>query len=110
MKVSSTTIVAVLASLALANPVELEARADHAKVTTFSDNLCKNGPRVFEITGSGSKRCNPVKNARSIKVQDKRGCTIKTWSGSNCKGQSFKIPDGDLDCHSVLHASVQILC
>ncbi|KAJ0329735.1 hypothetical protein COL922a_012696 [Colletotrichum nupharicola] len=111
MQFSVTTVMtAALASLALANPVQLESRQDHSKVSSFSDDLCTNGEQVFEVTGVGARRCIPVSNKRSIKVADKHGCTIKTWSGSNCGGSDFTLPDGDLDCHSVLHAAVEIIC
>lgn len=39
-----------------------------------------------------------------------RGCTIKTWSGANCHGSSWTMPDADFGCHSVLHAAVSIEC
>ncbi|KAI8296801.1 hypothetical protein K4K56_000073 [Colletotrichum sp. SAR 10_98] len=72
MQFSTVTIMAfVYASLALANPVQLESRQDHSKVSSFSDDLCTNGEQVFEVTGVGARRCIPVSNKRS-KVADKR--------------------------------------
>lgn len=69
---TATIITAVFASLALANPVQLESRQDHSKVSSFSDDLCTNGEQVFEVTGVGARRCIPISNKRSIKVADKR--------------------------------------
>ncbi|OHF00752.1 hypothetical protein CORC01_04069 [Colletotrichum orchidophilum] len=103
-------IASLFAAVALANPANLEVRNDWAKVVSFSDDLCTTGQSTFEVTGSGAYRCIPVTNKRSIKALEKRGCTIKTFSGSNCRGSHFTIPDGDLECHSVLHAAVEISC
>ncbi|KAK1622448.1 hypothetical protein BDP81DRAFT_455253 [Colletotrichum phormii] len=110
MHFSTFAMITSLATMAIANPVNLEVRDDWAKVVSFSDDLCNADQSTFEVTGSGAYRCIPVTNKRSIKVLQKRDCTIKTFSGSNCRGSHFTLPDGDLDCHSVLHASVEISC
>ncbi|UQC75163.1 uncharacterized protein CLUP02_01816 [Colletotrichum lupini] len=90
-----------LATFVIANSVDLEVRDNWAKVVSFSDDLCNSDQSTFEVTGSAIH----FTNKRSIKVLQKSDCTIKTFSGSNCGGSHFNLPDGDLDCHSVLHAS-----
>ncbi|TDZ17433.1 hypothetical protein Cob_v009397 [Colletotrichum orbiculare MAFF 240422] len=82
----------------------------HAKVSSFSTDLCGGEESVFEVTGSGAYRCIRVSDKCSIKVADKRECTITTWSGADCRGSHSTLPDGSLNCHSVLHASVEIKC
>ncbi|KAF6805538.1 hypothetical protein CSOJ01_09407 [Colletotrichum sojae] len=102
-------LTAVFASATSASPVEM-LQADHAKVSSFATDLCGGESGTYEVTGSGSYRCIDVTNRRSIKVADKRGCTIKTWSAHGCLGSSWQVPDGDLDCHSVLHGAISLSC
>ncbi|KAI3556383.1 hypothetical protein CABS03_03444 [Colletotrichum abscissum] len=104
------TSITSLATSVITNPVDLKVRDNWAKVVSFSNNLCNSDQSTFEVTGSGTYRCIPITNKRSIKVLQKSNCTIKTFSGSNCGSSHFNLPDGDLDCHSVLHASVEMSC
>ncbi|PVI01418.1 hypothetical protein DM02DRAFT_502816, partial [Periconia macrospinosa] len=79
-----------------------------ANVRMFAGDTCNGATNQFSVSGSGSNRCVPVPAARrSISVTGS-GCATITWSGTNCQGNSFKIPDSA--CHSVLYGSVSVQC
>ncbi|KAI1924229.1 hypothetical protein LOZ58_001244 [Ophidiomyces ophidiicola] len=81
---------------------------DEAKVEMFSSDTCGGAVDSAMVVGSGSYRCIAVTNKRSIKAPVLNGCEVRTFSGNNCRGSNFRLPDRD--CHSVLYASVEIKC
>ncbi|KAI1080977.1 hypothetical protein F5B20DRAFT_579802 [Whalleya microplaca] len=105
------TTTALLTSLvASAMGVVAKPLESKAEVHTFAGDNCDGKDDPTALTGSGSYRCIAVSGKRSIRAPEKKGCNIKTFSGSDCKGSSWKVPDGDVGCHSVLFASVEIQC
>ncbi|KAF7175247.1 hypothetical protein CNMCM7691_007287 [Aspergillus felis] len=75
----------------------------------YETDSCGGTDDSFAITSTGSQRCVPVpSNKRSIRVTDNSSCIITTWSGGDCKGLSFRVPD--TDCHSVLYSAVSVYC
>ncbi|KAF7126241.1 hypothetical protein CNMCM5793_002736 [Aspergillus hiratsukae] len=74
----------------------------------YETDTCGGVDDSFAITSAGSQRCVPVpSNKRSIRVID-NSCIITTWSGGDCRGSSFRVPD--TTCHSVLYAAVSVYC
>jgi len=106
-------LVSALAAFTTAAPVEgttevVGSPLDRsAQVTFYHGDTCDNRADGVNLQGSGSYRCIPIGNVRSISASGS-GCTVKTWSGNNCHGNNFKVPDAS--CHSVLYASVSIQC
>jgi hypothetical protein len=105
-----------LAAFTTASPIEATtastAAADATQDRTsnvhfWHGDTCNNSAGGANVVGSGSKRCVPVKNVRSISASGS-GCTVRTWSGNDCKGSNFRVPDSG--CHSVLYGSVSIDC
>lgn len=133
---TATILASCFASMAIANPIQAEAIAtpahldsreeDWGKVLSFSGDLCNGVSSTLEVLGSGSFRCIAIGGGSIQDVQKRyvhysvperyqvtnksRGCTIKTWSGADCHGSSWTMPDADFGCHSVLHAAVSISC
>ncbi|KAF2799294.1 hypothetical protein K505DRAFT_371118 [Melanomma pulvis-pyrius CBS 109.77] len=109
---TTAILTTLLASLALATPApspNLEAREDWGKVVSFTGDLCNGVSTTVELLGSGANRCVAI-GGGSVQDIQKRGCTIKTWSGADCHGSSWTMPDADFGCHSVLHAAISIEC
>ncbi|RHZ68950.1 hypothetical protein CDV55_101907 [Aspergillus turcosus] len=74
----------------------------------YETDTCGGADDSFAIASAGSQRCVPVpSNKRSIRVLD-NSCIVTTWSGSDCRGLSFRVPD--TTCHSVLYAAVSVYC
>ncbi|KAI9154720.1 hypothetical protein HJFPF1_07277 [Paramyrothecium foliicola] len=111
-------LIALFSSLAVAAPapaadaevaVERSPNAEgllgQATVRVYRSDTCTN--LVEEVTiFQGGQRCIPYTNVRSIDV-NQSGCTIKTWSGNNCRGSQYTARNG---CNSVLYASISINC
>ncbi|KAL2793067.1 hypothetical protein BJX66DRAFT_339126 [Aspergillus keveii] len=94
--------------LRLRDPAPLEARDDTANVRMFSGDTCGGAEQSFSVSGSGTYRCVPVSAARRSVLVTGSGCTTTTWSGTNCEGSRYKIPDSG--CHSLLYGSVSVQC
>ena len=106
----TTLLTLFLTALTTASPIEAitGATRDHSSNVQFwHGDICTDNAGTVSLVGSGSTRCIPVNNARSISASGS-GCTVKTWSGNNCRGGSFRVPDSG--CHSVLYGSVSVNC
>ncbi|GAQ09271.1 hypothetical protein ALT_6592 [Aspergillus lentulus] len=74
----------------------------------YETDSCGGTDDSFAITSTGSQRCVLVpSNKRSIRVLD-NSCIVTTWSGDDCKGLNFRVPDNK--CHNVLYAAVSVYC
>ncbi|KAK4171537.1 hypothetical protein QBC36DRAFT_199113 [Triangularia setosa] len=73
-------------------------------ITTYSGNACNGSNEQVTVT-NGGYRCFPVSNKRSIGISGS-GCTVRTWSGGDCRGSSFTATSSG--CYSVLYGSVSI--
>ena len=111
MQFNAATITALLLGAAVASPnPQLEAvqqleRRGEVTVWTHSGDVCDGASEQVHI-GQGGFRCFQVSNKRSIRTQG--NCIVTTWSGTDCRGSSFRI-DGS-GCWSVLYGSVTIQC
>ncbi|GFG02989.1 hypothetical protein IFM5058_01208 [Aspergillus udagawae] len=75
----------------------------------YETDTCGGVDDSFAVTSTGSQRCVLVpSNKRSIRVLDNSSCIITTWSGGDCKGLNFRVPD--TNCHNVLYAAVSVYC
>ncbi|GFG20626.1 hypothetical protein IFM61606_00678 [Aspergillus udagawae] len=109
----TTLLLGIFPAALMASPLEtnvMDVEASNVDVTAkfWGGDLCDGPVDSISLVGSGSYRCVAVTNKRSISVPSMNGCTVKTWSGNNCRGSSFKVPD--TGCHSVLYAGVSIQC
>ncbi|KAK4213522.1 hypothetical protein QBC37DRAFT_422825 [Rhypophila decipiens] len=116
-----TILLASMATLAMATPVaeplvphlqvidtrsgELQARGE-ATVEMYAGDTCNGQVDSFSVANKG-ERCVPVPSPkRSIKITS-RDCTIRTHSGTDCRGSNFKAGNG---CFGVLYGSVSVKC
>ncbi|KAL3484709.1 hypothetical protein BJX62DRAFT_218357 [Aspergillus germanicus] len=74
----------------------------------FSGDTCGVAQQSFSVAGTGVYRCVPVSAARRSIIVTGSGCTTTTWSGTDCSGSRYKIPDSD--CHSVRYGSISVQC
>ncbi|KAE8153818.1 hypothetical protein BDV25DRAFT_14900 [Aspergillus avenaceus] len=80
-----------------------------ATVHMSRNDTCGGTTDSFSVLNSNTYRCVIVPaEKRSIRVSQNQGCKVKTWSGNNCLGLNFRVPD--TECHSVLYASVSVDC
>ncbi|KAE8357648.1 hypothetical protein BDV27DRAFT_138968 [Aspergillus caelatus] len=80
-----------------------------ATVHMYANNTCGGTDDSFSVLNSSSQKCVVVpSDKRSIRVSQNDGCKVVTWSGSNCAGSSYRVPD--TDCHAVLYAAVSVDC
>ncbi|KAF7621073.1 hypothetical protein AFLA_011389 [Aspergillus flavus NRRL3357] len=80
-----------------------------ATVHMYASDTCGGTDDSFSVLNSSSQKCVVVpSNKRSIRVSQNDGCNVTTWSGSNCAGSSYDVPD--TDCHAVLYAAVSVDC
>ncbi|KAE8337815.1 hypothetical protein BDV24DRAFT_154085 [Aspergillus arachidicola] len=72
-----------------------------ATVHMYANDTCGGTDDSFSVLNSSSQKCVVVpSNKRSIRISQNDGCNVTTWSGSNCAGSSYDVPD--TDCHAVL--------
>ncbi|KAM7192894.1 hypothetical protein V8F33_008082 [Rhypophila sp. PSN 637] len=107
MQFTLATILA-LATTTLATPIpeELQERGT-VTVTMFGGDVCNGQADSFQVT-DGGRRCVPVRSAkRSISVSG-GGCSVTTFSGTDCRGSSFHANIGS--CTGALYGSVRVDC
>ncbi|KAF2434295.1 hypothetical protein EJ08DRAFT_627812 [Tothia fuscella] len=109
------TILVTLATVSTAVPLEetsstnaiAEGTQVGATARAWHGDLCHDLESSTTLTGSGSYRCVAVGSSRSISA-DRDGCRVATYSGNNCRGSKFSVPDNA--CHSVLFGSYEVSC
>ncbi|KAK3370339.1 hypothetical protein B0H63DRAFT_454520 [Podospora didyma] len=87
-------------------PATIAARGT-VSVTMYSGDVCNGSNQSVFIT-NGGYRCEPVSAPRRSLSVSGSGCSVTTWSGTNCQGSSFNIPF--TGCWSILYGSVSIQC
>ena len=103
------SIITLGALCVAAAPTSVDRRESDASLEFYSDSDCLN---VVEhpVTSNipGAYYCFVVTSpANSISVTV-AGCSTVTWSGNNCEGSSYSIPDSN--CHSLPYGSVSVQC
>lgn len=109
LQIQLFSIIAFSALCVSAAPSRLQARDDpDSMIGMYSDNNCDNLVDEPVWGGPGTYSCFPVPQAvNSITVWG-AGCLTTTWSGTNCRGSSYNIPDSN--CHSLPYGSVSVQC
>ncbi|KNG91233.1 hypothetical protein ANOM_000291 [Aspergillus nomiae NRRL 13137] len=103
---TSTTLTNTTSTSTTASPTETNFGAT---IHMFANDTCGGTDDSFSVLNSNSQKCVVVpSNKRSIQVSQNDGCNVVTWSGSNCAGSSYIVPD--TDCHAVLYAAVSVDC
>ncbi|OGM47138.1 hypothetical protein ABOM_003961 [Aspergillus bombycis] len=103
---TSTTSTSTTSTSTTASPTQTNFGAT---VHMFANDTCGGTDDSFSVLNSSSQKCVVVpSNKSSIRVSQNDGCKVVTWSGSNCAGSSYRVPD--TDCHAVLYAAVSVDC
>ncbi|KAE8400089.1 hypothetical protein BDV37DRAFT_258580, partial [Aspergillus pseudonomiae] len=103
---TSTTSTSTTSTSTTASPTKTNFGAT---IHMFANDTCGGTDDSFSVLNSSSQKCVVVpSNKRSIQVSQNDGCKVVTWSGSNCAGSSYTVPD--TDCHAVLYAAVSVDC
>ncbi|KAM7216177.1 hypothetical protein V8F06_008477 [Rhypophila decipiens] len=102
----ATVLALATAALATPTPKELQERGT-VTVTMFGGDVCNGQADSFQVT-DGGRRCVPVPSSkRSLSVSG-GGCSVTTFSGTDCGGSSFHANIGT--CSGVLYGSVRVEC
>lgn len=80
-----------------------------AIVHMYRNDKCSVTDDSFAVLRHNSSTCMKVPSDKtSIQVTQNKGCSIKTWSGGNCRGGAYNVTD--LYCHALPYAAVSVEC